>query len=189
MKDFVKYHQVSARKMVLEAKKKGCTSTLQNASFDWCSKLVINSSDSCQPQKSLPTLEGTHICSRSTDRQMPHPNSNKIKKKNCSFFIACKHVVSIKVKFWPFWSKWRNSVCFCRHRTVQNAISEGTGRAHEWFNTGFCKMGKPSYKWDAAPNISEVCHFYKSNDSNPIIHTQEWVYFFISKRNWYVLCQ
>lgn len=31
MIDFVKYHEVSGKKMVLEAKKKGCTSTLQNA--------------------------------------------------------------------------------------------------------------------------------------------------------------
>lgn len=28
---FVKYHQVSGRKMVLEAQKKGCISTLKNA--------------------------------------------------------------------------------------------------------------------------------------------------------------
>lgn len=31
MIDFVKYHQVSGRKMVLEAQKKGCISTLKNA--------------------------------------------------------------------------------------------------------------------------------------------------------------
>lgn len=98
-------------------------------SFDWCLKLVINSSDSCQSQKSLAGLEETRVGSRSIYRQVtPSQIQTKMLEKHCSFAIFCKSRHNVKVKSWFHWSKWRNCTNVYGPITVKKAVYEGGRR-------------------------------------------------------------